>query len=211
MIVCACMLQTEQTFMRQKVTLASSGFTGAGVLRYALHLRFLCPFSKKYSDSRSVQRRKSDPLCAPARKNMGTEQDRRFYLYNDLRVVFPQRHSDADEGKVGVYHTVYMLSFGVLSKFLVISSLSRTLIWKELRIFFPPIYSFLLYALLFYDCSCMWNIIFHQIPNTLTSAIKGLSSWWFCFLCMLYICHFRPSTSNGSFTLFLTCTDIHSQ
>lgn len=99
------MLQMEQTFMRQKVTLASSGFTGAGVLRYALHLRFLCPFSKKYSDSRSVQRRKSDPLCAPARKNMGTEQDRRFYLYNDLRVVFPQRHSDADEGKLHVeYH-----------------------------------------------------------------------------------------------------------
>lgn len=94
-----------KTFMRQKVTLASSGFTGAGVLRYALHLRFLCPFSKKYSDSRSVQRRKSDPLCAPARKNMGTEQDRRFYLYNDLRVVFPQRHSDADEGKLHVeYH-----------------------------------------------------------------------------------------------------------
>lgn len=146
MFVSACMLQTEQTFMRQKVTLPSSGFTGAGVLRYALHLRFLC-FTKKYSDSRSVQRRKSDPLCAPARKNMGTEQDRRFYLYNDLRVVFPQRHSDADEGKVGVYHTVYMLSFGVLSKFLVISSLSRTLIWEEQR-------CYVFYAYLFFFLMC---------------------------------------------------------
>lgn len=62
-----------------------------GALRYALHLRFLCPSSKKSSSS--VQRCKSDPVSLP-------EGERRFYLYNDLRVVFPQRHSDADEGKV---------------------------------------------------------------------------------------------------------------
>lgn len=62
---------------------ANKNMAGAGALRYALHLRFLCPFPKK--GSRSVN---------------GKEVDRRFYLYNDLRVVFPQRHSDADEGKV---------------------------------------------------------------------------------------------------------------
>lgn len=72
--------------------------TGAGVLRYALHLRFLCPFPKKYS--RSVQRCKSNPLSAPVENKMDIEGDRRFYLYSNMRVVFPQRHSDADEGKV---------------------------------------------------------------------------------------------------------------
>ncbi|KAK9066365.1 hypothetical protein SSX86_013687 [Deinandra increscens subsp. villosa] len=112
-----------KTFLRQKVTLASTTLaskTGSassvqsspkanessnntGVLRYALHLRFLCPFLKK--SSRTVQRCKSDPSSVPEKnsKNLGVE--RRFYLYNDMRVVFPQRHSDADEGKLHVeYH-----------------------------------------------------------------------------------------------------------
>ncbi|KAK9925561.1 hypothetical protein M0R45_033883 [Rubus argutus] len=72
-------------------------------LRYALHLRFICPSPKK--GSRSVQRCKSDPLSAPQRTSLDVEGERRFYLYNDLRVVFPQRHSDADEGKLNVeYH-----------------------------------------------------------------------------------------------------------
>ncbi|KAF6137967.1 hypothetical protein GIB67_041840 [Kingdonia uniflora] len=76
---------------------------GAGVLRYALHLRFLCSSHKK--SSRSVQRCKSDPLSVPQTNNLDIEGERRFYLYNDLRVVFPQRHSDADEGKLNVdYH-----------------------------------------------------------------------------------------------------------
>ncbi|KAH7578528.1 hypothetical protein JRO89_XS01G0393900 [Xanthoceras sorbifolium] len=74
--------------------------TGAGVLRYALHLRFLCPLPKRCS--RSVQRCKSDPFCAPTRNNKDSEGERRFYLYSDMRVVFPQRHSDADEGKLHV-------------------------------------------------------------------------------------------------------------
>ncbi|KAF5192033.1 Meiosis chromosome segregation family protein [Thalictrum thalictroides] len=74
--------------------------TGNGVLRYALHLRFLCPNPKK--SSRSVQRCKSDPSSVP---QTDIERERRFYLYNDMRVVFPQRHSDADEGKLNVdYH-----------------------------------------------------------------------------------------------------------
>lgn len=69
-----------------------------GVLRYALHLRFLSPFSKKAS--RSVQRCKSDLSSVPRGGGTEAAEERRFYLYNDLRVVFPQRHSDADEGKV---------------------------------------------------------------------------------------------------------------
>ncbi|KAK9748268.1 hypothetical protein RND81_02G046700 [Saponaria officinalis] len=76
---------------------------GNGVLRYALHLRFMCPHSKK--TLKTIQRCKSDPLSTPISKNMKTREDRRFYLYNDLKVVFPQRHSDADEGKLNVdYH-----------------------------------------------------------------------------------------------------------
>ncbi|XP_020088103.1 uncharacterized protein LOC109710086 [Ananas comosus] len=73
-----------------------------GVLRYALHLRFLSPFSKKAS--RSVQRCKSDLSSVPRGGGTEAAEERRFYLYNDLRVVFPQRHSDADEGKLRVEH-----------------------------------------------------------------------------------------------------------
>ncbi|KAL2529231.1 hypothetical protein Fot_21832 [Forsythia ovata] len=130
-----------KTFLRQKVSLASSGLnsingrgeqksidmkdedkvdafhetgrkhehscskvnrnaTTVGAFRYALHLRFLCPFPKK--NSRSVRR--SDPL--PAKESrIDNAGERRFYLYNDLKVVFPQRHSDAEEGKLMVeYH-----------------------------------------------------------------------------------------------------------
>ena len=67
-----------------------------GPLRYALHLRFVCPFPKK--TSRSVHKCRSNSL--PEKTSLNMEGERRFYLYNDLRVVFPQRHSDADEGKV---------------------------------------------------------------------------------------------------------------
>jgi len=72
--------------------------SGGGVLRYALHLRFLCPSSKK--SSKSMLRCKSDPSSAPYNSNTVAEEERRFYIYNDLRVVFPQRHSDSDEGEV---------------------------------------------------------------------------------------------------------------
>ncbi|XP_038997616.1 uncharacterized protein LOC120122549 isoform X2 [Hibiscus syriacus] len=76
---------------------------GAGSLRYALHLRFLCPSPKK--SSKSFQRCKSDPGSVPQKISLDKSGDRRFYLYNDFRVVFPQRHSDADEGKLNVeYH-----------------------------------------------------------------------------------------------------------
>ncbi|CAH2080156.1 unnamed protein product [Thlaspi arvense] len=63
----------------------------SGVLRYALHLKFLCPSRKKAS--KLGQKKSLD------------DGERRFYLYNDLRVVFPQRHTDSDEGKLNVeYH-----------------------------------------------------------------------------------------------------------
>ncbi|KAK7282102.1 hypothetical protein RIF29_10642 [Crotalaria pallida] len=74
-----------------------------GILLYALHLRFICPSPKKRS--RSVHKSRSDPLSAEVRNIMDTEHERRFYLYDDMRVVFPQRHSDSDEGKLHVeYH-----------------------------------------------------------------------------------------------------------
>lgn len=75
---------------------SSKNSSSAGPLRYALHLRFICPFPKK--TSRSVQKCRYNSLSEKAGSD--TEGERRFYLCNDLKVVFPQRHSDADEGKV---------------------------------------------------------------------------------------------------------------
>lgn len=76
---------------------------GAGSLRYALHLRFICPSPKK--GSKSVQRNKANPASEPQKTGCDMDKERRFYLYNDMRVVFPQRHSDSDEGKLNVeYH-----------------------------------------------------------------------------------------------------------
>ncbi|KAG4396031.1 hypothetical protein GLYMA_19G097300v4 [Glycine max] len=69
--------------------------SSGGPLRYALHLRFICPIPKK--TIRSAQKSKNNSLQEKSRLDM--EGERRFYLCNDLRVVFPQRHSDADEGK----------------------------------------------------------------------------------------------------------------
>ncbi|KAJ6748348.1 MEIOSIS CHROMOSOME SEGREGATION FAMILY PROTEIN [Salix purpurea] len=78
--------------------------TGAGALRYALQLQFMCPLPKK--SSRSLQRCKSDPSSVPASSKVDIGSDRQFYLYSNMRVVFPQRHSDSDEGKLKVeyYH-----------------------------------------------------------------------------------------------------------
>lgn len=70
--------------------------SSAGPLRYALHLRFICPFPKK--SNRSVQKCRYNSL--PEKAGLDVEGERRFYLCNDMKVVFPQRHSDADEGKV---------------------------------------------------------------------------------------------------------------
>ena len=67
---------------------------GSGALRYALHLRFLCPLPKKSS------KKSEETESTGQKKNLDSDGKRRFYLYNDLRVVFPQRHTDSDEGKV---------------------------------------------------------------------------------------------------------------
>ncbi|KAI3793850.1 hypothetical protein L1987_36473 [Smallanthus sonchifolius] len=73
-----------------------------GALRYALHLRFLCPHRKC---SRLVQKFESDPLSQSEKDNSTNNEERKFFLCSDLKVVFPQRHSDADEGKLNVeYH-----------------------------------------------------------------------------------------------------------
>ncbi|PIN01705.1 hypothetical protein CDL12_25786 [Handroanthus impetiginosus] len=74
--------------------------TALGALRYALHLRFVSPFSKKSSMLVTPDR-----SLALERSRIHMDRQRRFYLYDDLKVVFPQRHSDADEGKLNVeYH-----------------------------------------------------------------------------------------------------------
>lgn len=92
----------------------------AGALRYALHLRFLCPSSKK--SSKSLNRCKSDPDSIPEVKNIDNMEGRRFYLYNDIRVVFPQRHSDSDEGKVQTHESCIIFIF---STYLIFVSLGN--------------------------------------------------------------------------------------
>ena len=96
-----CCCQVDKVGLGGKKPCCSSSkindSSGGGVLRYALHLRFLCPSKKS---SKSMLRCKSDPSSAPYNSNTVAEEERRFYLYNDLRVVFPQRHSDSDEGEV---------------------------------------------------------------------------------------------------------------
>ncbi|KAM3189982.1 hypothetical protein ACQJBY_068308 [Aegilops geniculata] len=100
---CCCQMDNVHSGVKKSCCASSriNDSSGGGVLRYALHLRFLCPALKK--SSKSMLRCKSDPSSVPHSGNTVTE-DRRFYLYNDLRVVFPQRHSDADEGELKVEH-----------------------------------------------------------------------------------------------------------
>ncbi|GER54192.1 protein FAM214B [Striga asiatica] len=74
--------------------------SSSGVLRYALQLRFVCPHSKRCS--RTGLKCKSGSASLPSNNGIDCEGQRRFYLYNDMRVVFPQRHSDSDEGKLQV-------------------------------------------------------------------------------------------------------------
>jgi hypothetical protein len=108
---CCCQMENVRSVANKSCCASSriNDSSGGGVLRFALHLRFLCPASKK--SSKSMLRCKSDPSSVPHGGNALTE-DRRFYLYNDLRVVFPQRHSDSDEGEVCTHLKVfYWLSF----------------------------------------------------------------------------------------------------
>lgn len=86
-------------------SMVNKNTTGSGALRYALHLRFVCPHQKK--NTKGGLKCKSGPSSLPSRNSMDSEGERRFYLYSDMRVVFPQRHSDADEGKVCAYLTKF--------------------------------------------------------------------------------------------------------
>ncbi|KAJ1417865.1 hypothetical protein SESBI_16330 [Sesbania bispinosa] len=95
-------LVNEDKFLHDS-SKANDNVINTGILLYALHLRFVCPLPKRRS--RSLHKCKSDPLSAEVRNIMENEHERRFYLYDDMRVVFPQRHSDSDEGKLHVeYH-----------------------------------------------------------------------------------------------------------
>ncbi|CAD6204292.1 unnamed protein product [Miscanthus lutarioriparius] len=42
-------------------------------------------------------------FCEPHTRSR-IEEERRFYLYNDIRVVFPQRQSDSDKGNLRAEH-----------------------------------------------------------------------------------------------------------
>ncbi|XP_058781283.1 uncharacterized protein LOC131655414 isoform X2 [Vicia villosa] len=96
-----CLVE-QDTFLNGSTKINNNSINNC-VLLYALHLRFMCTLPKKRT--RSVPACKSDPLSSEARKLMDNEDERSFYLYDDMRVVFPQRHSDSDEGKLHVeYH-----------------------------------------------------------------------------------------------------------
>lgn len=77
---------------------------GSSALRYALHLRFVCPPLKTAQKLKvsTIPPPDSTPRHFVGVKDSSVEDKRRFYLYSDLRVVFPQRHADSDEGKLQV-------------------------------------------------------------------------------------------------------------
>ncbi|KAH7427188.1 hypothetical protein KP509_10G033600 [Ceratopteris richardii] len=82
----------------------SSEGKGSSALRYALQLRFMCPPLKTAQRSKGS---KMPPRCSfkePLSKVQDSmaENKRLFYLYSDLRVVFPRRQADSDEGKLQV-------------------------------------------------------------------------------------------------------------
>lgn len=81
--------------------------SGGSVLRYALHLRFMCTPLRNSARERNAGEQAPAEACKvpPSGGNKGSEMkgDRRFYIYGDLRVVFPQRQSDSDEGKVSFH------------------------------------------------------------------------------------------------------------
>nr|XP_043635087.1 uncharacterized protein LOC122606192 [Erigeron canadensis] len=81
---------------------ANGNTASVGALRYALHLRFLCPHRKC---SRLVQKSIFDPVSPSQLNNLDKHGDRKFFLCSNMKVVFPQRHLDDDEGKLNVeYH-----------------------------------------------------------------------------------------------------------
>ncbi|KAK1410016.1 hypothetical protein QVD17_36548 [Tagetes erecta] len=107
---CSCQVDGEllsswqDTSNKHKTVCSKANGNSAivGALRYALHLRFLCPHRK---GSRLIQKFDSEPFSLSEKHNLNNNEERKFFLCSDLKVVFPQRHSDADEGKLNVeYH-----------------------------------------------------------------------------------------------------------
>ncbi|GAQ85519.1 hypothetical protein KFL_002390110 [Klebsormidium nitens] len=105
-----------KTFLRQKVLSsgpASSGAEpgasfGSGALLYALHMRLMCAPAKARQRKSWPRSKQDNDTEIKQGGEPGPEQEpdyldrRRFYLYGDLRVVFPQRRSDADDVKLHV-------------------------------------------------------------------------------------------------------------
>ncbi|XP_047324192.1 uncharacterized protein LOC124927765 isoform X2 [Impatiens glandulifera] len=101
----------EKTTRTEDVCLKANdnqnGASGGGVLRYAIHLRFICPpttnvpLTKKSLRSKNGRVETTTTITSDSSEE-GVPEERRFYMYNDMRVVFPQRHFDADEGKLKV-------------------------------------------------------------------------------------------------------------
>ncbi|MCO5550219.1 hypothetical protein L7F22_003701 [Adiantum nelumboides] len=87
---------TARTFYCKKIPEG-----GSSTLRYALHLRFVCPPLKAAQKPKvsTIPPRNFTQGPLAAIRDSSVEDKRRFYLYSDLRVVFPQRHADSDEGK----------------------------------------------------------------------------------------------------------------
>jgi hypothetical protein len=158
----SCCYQMEKSHLGGKKSCCSSSkindCSGGRVLRYALHLRFLCPSSKKKS-SKSMLRCKSDPSSAPYSRSPAPEEERKFYLYNDLRVVFPQRHSDSDEGEVCLCIVTLFLPpsiwYPVFFSKKYFSKKQVLTINCSLHVSF---------------CSCEWSMISPLIPSTSTLA-----------------------------------------
>lgn len=157
--------------------------SSGGPLRYALHLRFICPFPKK--TNRSAQKSKHASLKEKSGLNL--EGERRFYLCNDLRVVFPQRHSDADEGKVCACLVVLLLDcvekqYGF-----------RLLVWKFFCLLFSLVhfyryYSYVLFFVLLGCCLLLkidtwkllqervWENFYKWFINKLKRAKRGVTN-----------------------------------
>ncbi|KAL2623971.1 hypothetical protein R1flu_008216 [Riccia fluitans] len=77
---------------------------GGNSLRYALHLRFMCPLKKDKCGGIPPAENPGSPRVVSLGTNQGpaVKDERRFYIYEDLRVIFPQRQADSDEGKLQV-------------------------------------------------------------------------------------------------------------
>ena len=103
---------------------------GSSVLRYALHLRFVCPSLRTPRKAKEAALNCSS-VSMDSQDNL-LEDKRRFYLYGDLRVVFPQRQSDSDEGKVGSIGA-FPLFLHIQERFFSVKDLCSIFMFNGLR------------------------------------------------------------------------------